>query len=132
MALCAVVCAFAVLLSLSLCPVMPLKRFVFDFRVFVGVIGGVRGFRAIMGEFKALTVAPALPLSLGASSRAVLRSVIRSGVAPLPSVAGELLKVYPLPYYVLMRGCAVLPPITHIKIIFRKTYTSTYTFQKTI
>ena len=48
-------------------------------------------------KFKALKVALVFfPLSLGAPSRAVLRSVIRSGVAPLPSV--ELVKIgYPSP-----------------------------------
>lgn len=123
---------FAVLLSLSLCSharyFRPCWLFSLSGVFSVGCVAFVRS----VAKFKPLTVAQAAPLPLGASSRAVLRSVIRSGGALLPSVAGELLKAYPLPYYVLMRGGAVLPPISHIKIIFRKTYIYTYTFQKTI
>ena len=92
-----VLCAFAVLLSLSLCAHARYFRPCWLFsllRVFsVGCVVFVR----LWAKFKPLTVAASFPLSLGASSRAVLRSVIRSGGAILPSVVSELLKVYPCP-----------------------------------
>lgn len=71
MALCAVLCAFAVLDSLSRCSVMPLKRSVFDFGVFVRVFIVVNLFNALMSRFRAFAGCACLSLSLGASSRAV-------------------------------------------------------------
>ncbi len=57
-------CAFAVLLSLSLCPVMPLKRSIFDFAVFGGVFIGVKSLNAIVRRFRAFDACACFPLAV--------------------------------------------------------------------
>ena len=61
------------------CSVMPLKRSVFDFVVFGGVIGGVCGFRAIVGGFRAFDGCA----RLGVPS---LSALVRPSWLPLGSV----------------------------------------------
>lgn len=81
------------------------------FRVFVGVLVWGLAFVRSVAKFKLLAVALVF----------LSRSVMRSGVALVPSVMGELLRVYPLPYYIFMRVRAVLLNLSDIKIIYSNT-----------
>ena len=78
--LCPVVCAFAVLLSLSLCSHACIFRPCWLFACSLVFLCGCLAFVRSVAKFKPLAVAVFFP-------RGVLRSAIRSGVAPLPSVA---------------------------------------------
>ena len=76
-----VLCAFAVLLFLSLCSQARYFRLCWLLACSLVFLCGCVVFVRSAEKFKPLTVAPSFPLSLGASSRAVLYSVIRSGCA---------------------------------------------------
>ena len=78
--LCAVVCEFAVLLSLSLCSHARYFRLCWLLACSLVFLCGCLAFVRSVAKFKPLVVAVFFP-------RAVLHSVIRSGVAPLPPVA---------------------------------------------
>lgn len=123
----AVLCVFAVLVSLSLCR----ESLKFCRCWLFGRLGvfsvGLTALMRIQANFEPLAVLPRLGVpSLSALVRPpVLLSVMRSGV---PSVMGDALTVegVPLPYYVLMRVGAVLPHLTHFKNIYSKTKVRLY------
>lgn len=83
-------CAFAVLLSLSYRREWLYFRLCWLFACSLVFLCGCLAFVRSVAKFKPLVVAVFFP-------RGVLRSVIRSGGALVPSVAGELLKAYPSP-----------------------------------
>jgi hypothetical protein len=110
-ALCAVLCAFAVLLSLS----DSRESLKFCLYCAFGGLGifllGAKCFNALVSDFRALDGCTWLGVP----------SVLASLGALVPSVMRDPLRVYPLPYFARVGVRAVLRSISYIKNMFSKT-----------